>query len=131
MGLVVIDYVQLQRAPRANMKREEVIAENARALKALAQELECPVLALAQLNRASEQRNDHRPGLADLRESGELEQCARTVMFLYRKDYYAKPGEVKTHEVELIVAKQNNGPTGSVDLRFDAECLRFTDLGAE
>lgn len=131
LGIVVVDYIQLLRAPRSNMvKREEVIAENARMLKAMAQELDCPVLALAQLNRGSEQRTDKRPQLADLRESGELEQCARTVLLLYREDYYRKHGgdAPMTHEAEVHVAKQNNGPTGMIRLHFDEECVRFCNI---
>lgn len=132
LGLVVVDYVQLLRAPQANMKREEAIASNARALKAMAQELDCPVLALAQLNRDCEKRPDKRPQLSDLRESGELEQCARTVLLLYRADAYRKHGdavETDTHNIaEVHVAKQNNGPCGTVKLRFEAPCVRFDNL---
>lgn len=128
LGVVIIDYIQLLRAPRGGMSREEVVAENARALKAMAQELDCPVLALAQLNRAVDGRPDKRPQLSDLRESGELEQCARTVMFVYRQDYYRKAGEVKNGEATIIVAKQNNGPTGEVVMRFDGACLRFREI---
>ena len=130
LGLVVVDYVQLLRAPRFGMKREEVVGENARALKALAQELGVTVLALAQLNRDVDKRTDRHPQLSDLRESGELEQCARTVLMLYREDYYAarRPGYRPTGLVEVQVAKQNNGPTGSTMLRFDAPCTRFESL---
>ena len=130
LGIVVVDYIQLLRAPRANMKREEVIAENARTLKAMAHELDCPVLALAQLNRDCERRPDKRPQLADLRESGELEQCARTVLLLYREDYYTKPQtpEQANNLAEVNVAKQNNGPSGMVRLRFDGQYVRFENL---
>jgi replicative DNA helicase len=130
MGLVVVDYVQLLKVPRANMKREEGIAENVRMLKAMAQELDCPVLALAQLNRQCENREDKRPQLSDLRESGELEQCARTVLLLYRADYYIRGDDARerTQEADVHVAKQNNGPTGLVKLRFDEECVRFDNI---
>jgi replicative DNA helicase len=131
MGIVVVDYIQLLRAPRGGMKREEVIAENARMLKAMAQELDCPVLALSQLNRECEKRPDKRPQLSDLRESGELEQCARTVLLLFRQDYYKTkedPKYLPTQECEVHVAKQNNGPTGAVKLRFLNESVAFENL---
>lgn len=131
MGLVVIDYVQLLRPARAAMKREEAIAENARMLKSMAQELDCPVLALAQLNRECEKRPDRRPQLADLRESGELEQCARTVLLLFREDYYRKPADRQQNDQvgEVHVAKQNNGPAGCmVRLHFDEQHVRFSNF---
>lgn len=133
LGLVVVDYVQLLRARVAGMRREEVVSENVRALKALATELEVTVLGLAQLNRELDKRADRRPMLSDLRESGELEQCARTVILLYRDDYYRRRdierGKVAASGlVEVNVAKQNNGPTGMVRLRFEAKCLRFSDV---
>jgi replicative DNA helicase len=130
LGLVVVDYVQLLRAPAVNMKREEAIASNARMLKAMAQELDCPVLALAQLNRDCEKRPDKRPQLSDLRESGELEQCARTVLLVYRADYYRRANDAgqPTYEAEVHVAKQNNGPQGMIKLRFEETCVRFENL---
>ena len=131
LALVVVDYVQLLRAPRGGMKREEIVAENVRALKAMAHELGVTVLGLAQLNRDVDKRSDKRPQLSDLRESGELEQCARTVLLLYRADYYAsKKRDYKpTGIVEVNVAKQNNGPTGAVRLTFDERSTRFSDAG--
>jgi replicative DNA helicase len=129
--LIVVDYMQLLRPPRAGMKREEAVSENARMLKAMAQELDAPILAVAQLNRDAEKRTDHRPTLADLRESGELEQCARVVLLLYRADYYAKGRAVRTGIADLIVAKNNNGPTGEIELRFDPPILRFSDTAQE
>ena len=128
LELVVVDYVQLLLAPRSKMPRHEAIAENVRTLKSMAQELKCTVLGLAQLNREVERRDDKRPQLADLRESGELEQCARTVMFLYRADYYARHDQPKTGTVEVIVAKQNNGPTGMVRLGFAEDSTGFFNL---
>jgi replicative DNA helicase len=130
LGLVVVDYLQLLKAPRARMTREETVGENARALKAMAQELGITVLGIAQLNRDVDKRPDKRPQLSDLRESGELEQCARTVLFLYREDYYArsKPGHRPTGVAEVAVAKQNNGPTGLARLHFVESCTRFENL---
>ena len=128
LGLVVVDYVQLLRSPRAGMKREEVVAENARTLKHLAGDLDVPVLALAQLNRDVEKRQDKRPVLSDLRESGELEQCARLVVCLYRDEVYRPKTTADRGIAELIVRKANNGPTGTVRLRFDAETLRFENI---
>lgn len=128
LGIVVVDYLQLLRPPRAGMKREEVVSENARALKAMATELDCPVLALCQVNRECEKRGkDKRPQLSDLRESGELEQCARTVMLLYRDEYYHRD-TVDKGIAEVNIAKQNNGPTGEVRLHFAGYCTRFDNL---
>ena len=134
LGLVVVDYLQLLRAPRSGMPREQVVAENTRALRAMAQELGCCVLALAQLNRACESRADNRPQLSDLRESGEIEQAARCVLSLYRDDYYLgmKKGRRLTRDAEVCVMKQNDGPSGTViKLGFNGECLRFTDVPEE
>jgi len=130
LELVVVDYVQLLRASAPKMQREQVIAENARALKAMAQELACTVLGLSQLNREVEHREDKRPQLADLRESGELEQCARTVILLYRADYYSRrnPDYAPTGIVEVDVAKANNGPTGHVRLGFHEQSTGFFNL---
>lgn len=125
--LVIVDYLQLLRAPRPKMQREEIVAENARALLAMSKDLACPVLALAQLNRACELRPDKRPMLSDLRESGEIENAARVVMFLYRDEYYDRGTELRG-VAEVIVAKQNNGPTGSVLVGWDARCTRFYNL---
>ena len=127
LRLVIVDYLQLMKAPRPNMKREEAVSENARMLLAMCSDLQCGVLALAQLNRQCEGRQDKRPMLSDLRESGELEQAARIVAFLYRDEYYNKNSEHRGI-AELIVAKQNNGPTDTVRLRFDAPYTRFDNL---
>jgi replicative DNA helicase len=130
LGIVVVDYVQLLRAPRGGMRREEIVAENARALKAMALDLGCCVLGVAQLNRECEKRPDKRPQLSDLRESGELEQCARVALLLFRQDYYRQkdPDYRPTGIAEVEVAKQNNGPTGMVRLHFNDECVRFDNL---
>ncbi|MBQ8919145.1 MAG: DnaB-like helicase C-terminal domain-containing protein, partial [Acidaminococcaceae bacterium] len=99
-----------------------------RGLKALARELNVPVLALSQLSRSVEARQVKKPMLSDLRESGSLEQDADIVMFLYREDYYKGADEAPTNITELIVAKHRNGPTGRVNLFFKSECTRFRDL---
>jgi replicative DNA helicase len=127
LRLVVVDYLQLLKAPRAGMSREEIVSENTRQLVAMSGDLKCCVLALAQLNRNCESRNDKRPQLADLRESGEIEQAARVIAFIYRDDYYNKNSSDR-NIAEVIVAKQNNGPTDTVKLRFDGEYTRFDNL---
>lgn len=129
LAAVVVDYVQLLRAPRPNMKREEVVSENLRALKAMGQDLSVTVIGLAQLSREVEKRADKRPQLSDLRESGEIEQCARTVLLLYRADYYARRDRdfCPDGEVEVNIAKQNNGPTAIVTLTFDEVSTNFSD----
>lgn len=127
LKLVVVDYVQLLKAPRGRMDREQVVAENVRGLKAMAQDLGACVIGVAQLNRKCEERGDKRPALSDLRESGELEQCARTVLLLYRDEYYKRDTQERGI-LEVDVAKQNNGPTGMVKLRFEAEYTRVDNL---
>lgn len=127
LALVVIDYLQLMRAPEKGQSREQEIAEISRGLKGMAKELEVPVMALSQLNRSVEQRADKRPMMSDLRESGALEQDADTIIFLYRDGYYNKDKE-DTGETEVIVAKQRNGPTGKVLTRFEHRTTRFYDL---
>ncbi|MBD3729194.1 MAG: replicative DNA helicase [Sphingomonadales bacterium] len=153
IGLVVVDYLQLlQGSGRANDNRVNEISEISRGLKTLAKELELPVIALSQLSRAVEQRDDKRPMLSDLRESGSIEQDADMVWFVYRDDYYvnlrqpkipAGDDDLKAHEAhnawaaemervhglaELIVAKQRHGSTGRVRMRFEAKITRFSDL---
>ena len=157
IGLIIVDYLQLlQGSGRSNeSNRVQEISEISRGLKTLAKELNVPVLALSQLSRAVEQREDKRPQLADLRESGSIEQDADIVLFVYREEYYVqsrepkRPGEnddSKTHEdhakwaaemekvfgtCELIVAKQRHGATGKVNLKFEAKITRFSDLAEE
>ncbi|MGH7545576.1 MAG: replicative DNA helicase [Gemmatimonadota bacterium] len=128
--LIVVDYLQLMQGPREAENRVQEISAISRALKAVAKELDIPVLALSQLSRAPEQRQDHRPQLADLRESGAIEQDADVVLFLYRPGTYASPQmmienpELET-QAELIIGKQRNGPTGSIQLIFRKEFTRF------
>ena len=153
IGLVVVDYLQLLQGTGRNSNENRVneISEISRGLKTLAKELDLPVLALSQLSRAVEQREDKRPQLSDLRESGSIEQDADIVMFVYREEYYAasrepkRPGpddDVKVHEAheewaqemgrvygtaELIVAKQRHGATGKVRMKFDSRVTKFSD----
>ncbi|MCL6639074.1 MAG: replicative DNA helicase [Firmicutes bacterium] len=127
LGLVVIDYLQLMQGSRRSENRQQEIAEISRSLKGLAKELNVPVLALAQLSRSVEQRQDKRPIMSDLRESGSLEQDADLVMFIYRDDYYNKDSE-KKGIAEVIIAKHRNGPVGKVELYFQNELTRFVPL---
>lgn len=124
LGLIVIDYLQLMSGNRRNDSRQQEISEISRALKAIAREMEAPVIALSQLSRACEQRADHRPMLSDLRESGAIEQDADVVAFLYRDEYYF-PDTEKKNQAELIIAKQRNGPTGTVDLTWMGQYTKF------
>jgi replicative DNA helicase len=131
VDLIVIDYLQLMQAPsvRNNAEnRQREVSEISRGLKAMARELNVPVLALSQLSRSVETRQVKKPMLSDLRESGSLEQDADIVMFLYREDYYKNKDISPTHLTELIVAKHRNGPTGKVDLFFKNDCTRFISL---
>ena len=128
IGMVVIDYLQLiQGSGKRNASREQEISEISRSLKILAKELNVPVIALSQLSRAVEQRPDHRPMLADLRESGAIEQDADLVMFLYRDDYY-NPESEKKDIAEVIVAKHRGGSTGTVDLLWLGSYTKFVNL---
>jgi len=128
LGLVIIDYLQLMKGRGDN--REQEIASVSRDLKALAKEFKVPVIALAQLNRSVETRSvkDKRPILSDLRESGQLEQDADVVIFIHRQEYYTPDDARWRNLAELIVAKQRNGPTGRVLVRFTAQCTRFDNL---
>mgnify|MGYP002560583296 CR=1 FL=1 len=128
LGLVIIDYLQLMSGSRkgGNDNRQQEISDISRSLKALARELHAPVIALSQLSRACETRTDHRPMLSDLRESGAIEQDADVVMFLYRDDYYNKDTE-HPNEAEVIIAKQRNGPIGTVNLIWKPEYTKFVN----
>jgi replicative DNA helicase len=123
--LVVIDYLQLIDPDNRRDPRQEQVAQISRRLKFLARELKIPVVALAQVNRSSEERQDHRPRLADLRESGSIEQDADTVLLLHRPDRY-EPGQ-QEGLVEVIIGKQRNGPTGEVNLAYIKQFMRFED----
>jgi replicative DNA helicase len=146
LGLIVVDYLQLLvgTGRRANDNRVQEITEISMGLKTLAKELNVPVVALAQLSRQVEQRDDKRPQLADLRESGSIEQDADVVMFIYREDYYLKRGEPRegTPEhadwmrkceeargvAEVIIGKQRHGPIGKVELKFEERLTKFSNL---
>ena len=128
LSIVIIDYLQLMTgSSKRSENRQQEISEISRSLKALAREIKAPVVALSQLSRACETRPDHRPMLSDLRESGAIEQDADIVMFLYRDDYYHKDTE-HPNEAEVIIAKQRNGPIGTVNLMWKPETTRFVNI---
>ncbi|WP_097028250.1 replicative DNA helicase [Clostridium peptidivorans] len=127
IDLILVDYLQLMSGSRGNESRQQEVSEISRSIKALAKEMQCPVIALSQLSRAPEQRTDHRPMLSDLRESGSIEQDADLVMFLYRDEYYNKETEEK-NVAECIIAKQRNGPTGTVKLAWLGQYSKFGRL---
>jgi len=127
LGLVVIDYLQLMSTGRRVESRQQEISEISRSLKALARELDIPIIALSQLSRAVEQSQNKRPSLSHLRESGALEQDADIVMFIYRDEYY-NPESEKKAIAEIIIAKHRNGPVGTVELTFLKEFTKFGDL---
>lgn len=126
IDMILIDYLQLMSGSNTESRQQEV-SEISRSIKALAKEMECPVIALSQLSRAPEQRADHRPMLSDLRESGSIEQDADIVMFLYRDEYYDKETEDK-NIAECIIAKQRNGPVGTVKMVFIGQLSKFANL---
>jgi len=127
LGVIIIDYLQLMSGGKRSESRQQEISEISRSLKAIAREMEAPVIALSQLSRAVESRSDHRPMLSDLRESGAIEQDADVVSFIYRDDYY-NPDSEKKGQAEIIIAKQRNGPTGTVDLMFMDRFTKFVNL---
>ena len=127
MKIIMIDYLQLMSGSGRSESRQQEISDISRSLKALARELNVPVVALSQLSRAVEQRPDHRPMLSDLRESGAIEQDADVVMFLYRDDYYNHDSPEKGIS-EVIIAKQRNGPIGTVKLAWLPEYTKFANL---
>ncbi len=124
LGLVIIDYIQLMQGRKATDNRVQEVAEISRGLKQLARELSVPVIALSQLSRAVEARQNKRPMLSDLRESGSIEQDADIVMFIYRDEYY-NPESDRRGEAEIIIAKQRNGPVGTVELLYQSSITRF------
>ena len=127
IDMILIDYLQLMSGSSGSDNRQQEVSEISRSIKALAKEMECPVIALSQLSRAPEQRADHRPMLSDLRESGSIEQDADVVMFLYRDEYYNKETEEKGIG-ECIIAKQRNGPVGTVKMAWIGAHSKFADL---
>lgn len=129
--LIIVDYLQLMRSPEYAENRVQEISDISRSLKALARELEVPVVALSQLSRASEQRGGERkPILSDLRDSGAIEQDADLVIFIHRPEYYDREDESKRGVAEIMVAKHRNGPTGDVELVFNREYTRFDNLSS-
>ncbi len=130
LDLVMIDYLQLMQLDGRQESRQQEISAISRGLKALAKEMDCPVIALSQLSRAPELRSDHRPILSDLRESGAIEQDADVVLFLYRDEYYHDDSE-KKNIGEVIIAKHRNGPTGSIELVFKKEFTKFVNMVRE
>lgn len=129
LGLIVVDYLQLMRSRDGAERREQEISEISRSLKALAKELNVPVIALSQLNRKVEERHDKRPQLSDLRESGAIEQDADVIAFVYRDEVY-NPSTTEKNVAEIIVGKQRNGPTGRIKLAYMNSYTRFENLAA-
>jgi replicative DNA helicase len=133
LGLIIVDYLQLMSGPAGVENRQQEVSQISRGLKALAKELGVPVVALSQLSRAPEQRTGDdkgRPQLSDLRESGAIEQDADVIMFIYRDDYYNKDSK-EPGVAEIVLAKQRNGPVGTVKLTFLKPLTRFDNLALD
>ena len=128
LDLIVVDYLQLMTDGRGTENRQQEISNISRGLKSLARELNCPVVALSQLTRAPEHRTDHRPVMADLRESGSIEQDADVVMMLYRDEYYNKEESEKKGITDVIITKQRNGPVGTVELAWIGQYTKFGNI---
>jgi replicative DNA helicase len=131
LGLIIVDYLQLMRTDSRYDNRVTAVGELSRGLKILARELDVPVIALSQLSRAVEQRSPKKPQLSDLRESGNLEQDADVVMFIYREEYYEPDTTERPGEADLIIAKHRNGATGEVTLTFQKEYPKFMNYAGE
>jgi replicative DNA helicase len=127
LKLIVVDYLQLMSPHKRAESRQQEVSEMSRALKLLAKELEVPVVAISQLNRGAEQRTDKKPQIADLRESGSLEQDADMVILLYREDIVEKESP-RAGEADFIVAKHRNGPTATITVAFQGHYSRFVDM---
>lgn len=131
LGMIIVDYLQLMKVPGMEGNRVNEIGEISRSLKALAREMNCPVVALSQLNRSLEQRTDKRPVMADLRESGAIEQDADLIIFIYRDEVYHKDKKDNKGIAEIIIGKQRNGPIGKVMLNFMGEYTKFDNIGLD
>jgi replicative DNA helicase len=127
LRIVIVDYMQLMSSPKRVESRQQEVSEMSRALKLLAKELDVPVVAISQLNRGPEQRNDKRPLLSDLRESGSIEQDSDVVILLHREDAYERESP-RAGEADLIVAKHRNGPTATLTVAFQGHYSRFVDM---
>jgi replicative DNA helicase len=130
LSLIVVDYLQLMKVTGNTENRATEISEISRSLKALARELEVPIIALSQLNRSVEQRPDKKPIMSDLRESGAIEQDADLIIFIYREEVYDKD-TIRKGQAEINIAKQRNGPVGEFNLTFQGKWTRFDDYVPE